>query len=177
VIHIVKIEFNSNVKLRNMAFSRAKISAVYKKRSPAAPFLAFLFLLVKTPRIITLIDIIKFKNACRTMIAIKRALCRAPTLARFAPLPLRSLSSYSSLVPPPFLVEQWEGWENGKYVLSNSDCEPIQMSDLLTLADDEVRLTSDGWSEATAKASYRTDIAASTRRFAPRPTAARFTPR
>ena len=44
-----------------------------------------------------------------------------------------------SATPPPFLVEQWEGWEAGKLVLSNSDCEPIKQSSLLSMADDECK--------------------------------------
>mmetsp|Transcript_18185 Transcript_18185/g.37848 ORF Transcript_18185/g.37848 Transcript_18185/m.37848 type:complete len:397 (+) Transcript_18185:162-1352(+) len=54
---------------------------------------------------------------------------------RYAQVARRSLS----VLPPPFLVEQWEGWESGKYVLSNSDCEPIQMTDLLEMADEECK--------------------------------------
>lgn len=51
-------------------------------------------------------------------------------------LSARPLSTTS---PPPFLVEQWEGWEAGKLVLSNSDCEPIKQSTLLAMADAECK--------------------------------------
>ena len=39
-----------------------------------------------------------------------------------------------STKPPPFLVEQWSGWESGGG-LSNSDCEPMKQKTLLSLAD------------------------------------------
>jgi len=49
------------------------------------------------------------------------------------------------LVPPPFLVERWDGWNAQKRpgsemkVLSNSDCEPLFLRELLAMADDEMR--------------------------------------
>eukprot|EP00802_Teleaulax_amphioxeia_P013269 Tamp_13318.p1 GENE.Tamp_13318~~Tamp_13318.p1 ORF type:complete len:456 (+),score=76.26 Tamp_13318:49-1368(+) len=49
------------------------------------------------------------------------------------------------LTPPPFLVEKWDGWDAQKQagspmkVLSNSDCEPLFLKELLAMADDEMK--------------------------------------
>eukprot|EP01046_Picozoa_sp_COSAG06_P016682 COSAG06_NODE_1111_length_10651_cov_5.925227_5_plen_425_part_00 len=51
--------------------------------------------------------------------------------ARRASLGLRGL--------PPFHMEKLDGWEQARHQLAASDCEPLSLSALLALADDECR--------------------------------------
>ena len=73
-------------------------------------------------------------------------------IARFGP-PARRLATRARPLQP-FLVERYPGWsESGVLSITSSECEPLQMRDLLSLADEEQLTTyesvlaalEDGW--------------------------------
>jgi len=49
----------------------------------------------------------------------------------------RAMSGHRKL--PHFAVEQWPGWESGLPILSNSDCEPLSLKALLSMASQEMQ--------------------------------------
>jgi DNA-binding transcriptional MocR family regulator len=69
----------------------------------------------------------------------RSALCLSPCFHRAAARAFASTTTSHRQDLRPFKLEQYDGWTKAPHSLTDSDCEPLLMNELLEMADDECR--------------------------------------